>query len=104
MHSQWERKDPTPDIQTLFERFNKRFFKDKLNRVRVVWRTGMTKSSGTFTMDKVKGKRKLIPTIKLSKELLIFESRKYIIEILLVSRKMYYYIFNRFISYIIKIN
>lgn len=85
VHPKWELRDPTPDIHELFNRFNRRFFREKLNRVKLMWRTGMTRTTGRFALEKDRRGRYTIPTIKLSKELLILRSRKYLIEVLLVS-------------------
>ncbi|KAK9508065.1 hypothetical protein O3M35_007808 [Rhynocoris fuscipes] len=76
--SQWEIYDPNPDIYTLFQVFNAKFFWNQLGCVEVKWSTRMYSCAGTTTY---KGMRGCIVTLSLP--LLKLRPRKDLVETLL---------------------
>uniref|UniRef100_F1LEW7 Zinc finger RAD18 domain-containing protein n=1 Tax=Ascaris suum TaxID=6253 RepID=F1LEW7_ASCSU len=76
---QWELLDPTPDVRALFVQFDDVFFEGKLAGCEVKWSTRMTLCAGLCCYEGRGG----LCSIRLSKPLLTFRSRKDLIETLL---------------------
>ncbi|OQV19726.1 SprT-like domain-containing protein Spartan [Hypsibius exemplaris] len=76
---QWEIIDPTPDIWSLFNQFNKEFFWSKLTSVEVKWSKQMTSCAGICRYQSRAG----YCSIGLSFPLLKFRPRKDLVETLL---------------------
>uniref|UniRef100_A0A915AUI1 SprT-like domain-containing protein n=1 Tax=Parascaris univalens TaxID=6257 RepID=A0A915AUI1_PARUN len=76
---QWELLDPTPDVRALFVQFDDIFFEGKLAGCEVKWSTRMTLCAGMCCYEGRGG----LCSIRLSKPLLTFRSRKDLVETLL---------------------
>uniref|UniRef100_A0A1B0DH28 Protein with SprT-like domain at the N terminus n=1 Tax=Phlebotomus papatasi TaxID=29031 RepID=A0A1B0DH28_PHLPP len=78
---EWELRDPTPDVQSLFKRFDERFFKNKLQCVTLEWSKKMYSCAGICYQRSNKFGKEC--KIRLSEPLLKLRSRKDLIETLL---------------------
>ena len=80
-----ELKDPTPNIQDLFVRFDKKFFDGALGMVLVTWSKRMTSCAGMCYFQGREG----FCRIALSAPLLSLRPRKDLVETLLVSYEIF---------------
>lgn len=84
VHNAWEIVDPTPNIHSLFVKFNSRFFEGKLAAVELEWSKRMYQCAGICYQRRVAGFKSCI--IRLSEPLLKLRSRKELVETLMVSQ------------------
>ncbi|OCT99966.1 hypothetical protein XELAEV_18005750mg [Xenopus laevis] len=87
-HPYWEAVDPKPDIQTLFEEFNIKFFYGCLPPIDLKWTNRVSKNVGYFKHHQRTGKNE----IRLNKPLLDLRPRKDTVRILL-HEMIHYYLF-----------
>lgn len=78
---EWETLDPTPDIFSLFQRFDSRFFQSKLQCVELEWSKRMYSCAGICYMRRTRVGQSVI--IRLSEPLLKLRQRKDLVETLL---------------------
>lgn len=83
VHPDWEFEDPTPNIQTLFQKFDARFFSGRLVSVELEWSKKMYSCAGICYSRR--NNYGMSCTIRLSEPLLKLRSRKELVETLLVS-------------------
>lgn len=83
VHPSWEFEDPTPDIHTLFDKFNEKFFFKKLASVELEWSKKMYSCAGICYSRR--NNYGMSCTIRLSEPLLKLRSRKELLETLLVN-------------------
>lgn len=80
-HLEWEVIDPTPNLQSLFDAYNEKFFNPKIENATLEWSKRMTVQAGICYLyqddDSI--------VIRLSEYLLKYHSRKDLVETLLVS-------------------
>lgn len=81
VHPEWETRDPTPDIQSLFRAFDTRFFQQKLRCVTLEWSRRMYQCAGICYYRRNYSGTSI--TIRLSEPLLKLRQRKDLIETLL---------------------
>ncbi|XP_032580023.1 sprT-like domain-containing protein Spartan [Drosophila sechellia] len=81
VHPQWELVDPTPDIYSMFIRFDEKFFQERLGAVSLEWSKKMYSCAGICYQ---RGNRFVKEvTIRLSEPLLKLRPRKDLVETLL---------------------
>lgn len=78
---EWETLDPTPDIHSMFNRFNDRFFKSELSCVELEWSKKMYSCAGICYSRRNRMGHSV--TIRLSEPLLKLRTRKNLVETLL---------------------
>lgn len=83
VHPTLETVDPTPNIHTLFAKFNYKFFQGKLSAVELEWSKRMYQCAGICYSRR--SRHGMACVIRLSEPLLKLRSRKELIETLLVS-------------------
>lgn len=81
VHNEWEMLDPTPDINSMFRRFDDRFFSSKLRCVELEWSKRMYSCAGICYMRKNRMGQAI--TIRLSEPLLKLRPRKDLVQTLL---------------------
>jgi len=82
VHPQWELVDPSPDIYSMFVRFDEKFFQQRLGAVALEWSKRMYSCAGICYQ---RGNRFVKEvTIRLSEPLLKLRPRKDLVETLLV--------------------
>lgn len=81
VHDEWEILDPTPDVNSMFRRFDDRFFSSKLRCVELEWSKKMYSCAGICYMRKNSMGQSII--IRLSEPLLKLRPRKDLVETLL---------------------
>lgn len=81
VHTDWEVLDPTPDVNSMFRRFDDRFFSRKLRCVGLEWSKKMYSCAGICYMRKNRLGQSI--TIRLSEPLLKLRPRKDLVQTLL---------------------
>lgn len=81
VHTDWEVLDPTPDVNSMFRRFDDRFFSRKLRCVALEWSKKMYSCAGICYMRKNRLGQSI--TIRLSEPLLKLRPRKDLVQTLL---------------------
>ncbi|XP_020808392.1 uncharacterized protein LOC110184268 [Drosophila serrata] len=81
VHPEWELVDPNPDIYSMFQRFNAKFFQDRLGSVVLEWSKRMYSCAGICYQRSNRYIQEV--TIRLSEPLLKLRPRKDLVETLL---------------------
>lgn len=81
VHPEWELIDPTPDVTSMFKRFDDKFFSNKLKCVELEWSKKMYSCAGICYSRR--NRFGMSVTIRLSEPLLKLRSRKNLVETLL---------------------